>query len=195
MRIAVAQFAAGMDTPANLEKTPAPAGRGAEAGAGVAFFPEGAMCDWGKSTDELHGRAEPLDGRFVHALSELAARSSLTLVAGMFESIPGDRLIYNSAVVVDPGKGVIGAYRKHHLFDAFGEIESERFRAGREDPLLVEIDGFVVAEGHFLGICIPCFIVHAAGGGPGGGSWPGPPVGGAAYGGHLRRLACGRGQG
>src|SRR2546427_1895277 len=155
MRIAVAQFAAGMDKPANLEKITALAGRAAEAGARVAVFPEGAMCDFGKTTDELHGQAEPLDGRFVHALSELAARSSLTLVAGMFESIPGDRLIYNSAVVVDPGKGVIGAYRKHHLFDAFGEIESTRFRAGREDPLLVEIDGLAVAVGTRLQVPYP----------------------------------------
>jgi len=165
MRIAVAQFAAGMDKPANLEKITALAGRAAEAGARVAVFPEGAMCDFGKSTDELHGQAEPLDGRFVHALSELAARSSLTLVAGMFESTPGDRLIYNSAVVVDPGKGLIGAYRKHHLFDAFGEIESERFRAGREDPLLVEIDGFVVAVVICYDIRFASFIEHAADGG------------------------------
>src|SRR3989475_5315596 len=165
MRIAVAQFAAGMDKPANLEKITALAGRAAEAGARVAVFPEGAMCDFGKSTDELHGQAQPLDGRFVHAPWELAPRSTLTLVAGRFESTPGDRLIYNSAVVVDPGKGVIGAYRKHHLFDAFGEIESERFRAGREDPLLVEIDGFVVSVVICYDIRFASFIEHAADGG------------------------------
>src|SRR3989454_7493471 len=177
MRIAVAQFAAGMDKPANLEKIPALWGRAAEAGAGVAVFPEGAMCDFGKGTDDLQAQPEPLDGRFVHALSELAARSSLTLVAGMFESIPGDRLIYNSAVVVDPGKGVIGAYRKHHLFDAFGEIESERFRAGREDPLLVEIDGFVVAGGICLHIPLSSLIQNTADGAGRVRPAPAPPLG------------------
>src|SRR3989442_14874352 len=174
MRIAVAQFAAGMDKPANLEKITALAGRAAEAGARVAVFPEGAMCDFGKSTDELHGQAEPLDGRFVHALSELAARSSLTLVAGMFESTPGDRLIYNSAVVVAAGKGPTRAYRKHHLFDAFGEIESERFRAGREDPLLVEIDGFVVAVGIFFHNPFAGLLRHPGGGGARGVRAPAP---------------------
>jgi predicted amidohydrolase len=103
------------------------------------------MCDFGKNTDDLRDVAEPIDGRFVHALSDLAARHRLTVVAGMFESIPGDRLIYNSAVVVDPAEGLAGAYRKRHLFDAFGDTESDRFRGGDGDPLLVEVDGFVVA--------------------------------------------------
>ena len=88
------------------------------------------MCDFGQKTDDLHGVAEPLDGRFVTTLSELAARHRTTVVAGMFESIPGERRIRNSAVVVDPVKGLVGTYHKRHLFDAFGELESERFRAG-----------------------------------------------------------------
>ena len=162
MKIAVAQFGAGMDKPANLEKITALAGRASEAGARVVVFPEGAMCDFGKSTDELHSLAEPLDGRFVHALSDLAARLRLTLVAGMFESIRGEKLIYNSAVVVDPAKGLVGTYRKHHLFDAFGEIESERFRAGRDYPLLVDLDGFVVAVVICYDIRFASFIERAA---------------------------------
>jgi predicted amidohydrolase len=63
----------------------------------------------------------------------------VTVVAGMFESISDDHLIYNSAVVVDASKGLVGSYRKRYLFDAFGETESERFRPGSEDPLLVAV--------------------------------------------------------
>ena len=162
MRIAVAQFSAGMDKPANLAKITSLSDRAAEAGARVAVFPEAAMCDFGKSTDDLHGLAEPVGGRFVNALSELAARLRLTLVAGMFESIPGERLVYNSAVVVDPAKGLVGLYRKRHLFDAFGEIESERFRAGRDDPLLVDVDGFAVAVVICYDIRFASFIERAA---------------------------------
>src|ERR1700730_8482336 len=165
MRIAVAQFSAGMSKPANLERLSALARSAADAGARIVVFPEGAMCDFGLKNDDLHSVAEPLDGRFVKTLSELAARFEMTMVAGMFESIPGDHLIYNSAVVVDPVKGLVGAYHKRHLFDAFGEIESERFRPGNKDPLLVEIDGFAVAVVICYDIRFASFIERAGDGG------------------------------
>src|SRR5882672_5200605 len=106
MRIAVAQLSAGMSKPANLERITTLAAQAADSGARLVVFPEAAMCDFGEKTDDLHAVAEPLDGRFVTTLSELAARHRMTVVAGMFESIPGERLIYNSAVVVDPSKGL-----------------------------------------------------------------------------------------
>jgi predicted amidohydrolase len=165
MRIAIGQFSAGMDKPANLERISDLTARAAEAGAKVIVFPEGAMCDFGAATDDLSGVAEPLDGRFVQTLSQLAARFGSTLVAGMFESIPGDKLIYNSAIVVDPAKGLVGTYRKRHLFDAFGETESERFRRGDEDPLLVEVGGFKVAVVICYDIRFASFIERAADGG------------------------------
>ena len=145
MRVAVAQFGAGMSKPANLERITKLAAQAADAGAKLVVFPEASMCDFGEKTDDMRAVAEPLDGRFVTALSELAARHRMTVVAGMFETIPGEHLVYNSAVVVDPAKGLIGTFHKRHLFDAFGEAESERFRVGEADPLLVEVDGFRAA--------------------------------------------------
>jgi deaminated glutathione amidase len=162
MRIAVAQFGAGMNKKANLDRIAALTKCAADAGARLVVFPEGAMCDFGEKTDDLHSVAEPLDGRFVQTLSELAARFELTVVAGMFESIPDDHLIYNSAVVVDPAKGLVGAYRKRHLFDAFGETESERFRPGKGDPLLVGVDGFVVAVVICYDIRFASFVERAS---------------------------------
>jgi predicted amidohydrolase len=162
MRIAIGQFSAGMDKPANLARISDLTARAADAGAKLVVFPEGAMCDFGVATDDLQGMAEPLDGRFVQALSELAARFGLTVVAGMFESIAGEKLIYNSAVVVDPAKGLVGTYRKRHLFDAFGEIESERFRRGDDDPLLLEIGGFKAAVVICYDIRFASFIERAA---------------------------------
>jgi deaminated glutathione amidase len=162
MRVAVAQFAAGMSKPANLERITQLAAQAADAGARLVVFPEAAMCDFGQKTDDLHGVAEPLDGRFVSTLSELAARHRMTVVAGMFESILGERRIHNSAVVVDPVKGLTGTYHKRHLFDAFGELESERFRAGEEDPLQVEIDGFRAAVVICYDMRFASFIERAA---------------------------------
>jgi deaminated glutathione amidase len=145
MRVAVAQFSAGMSKPANLERIAKLAAHAADSGARVVVFPEAAMCDFGEKGDDLYSVAEPLDGRFVTTLSALAARFKMTLVAGTFESIPGEHLVRNTAVVVDPVKGLVGAFHKRHLFDAFGEVESERFRAGDEDPLQIEVDGFRAA--------------------------------------------------
>jgi deaminated glutathione amidase len=158
----VAQFSAGMNKSANLERITDLTGRAADAGARVVVFPEGSMCDFGAPTDDLHDFAEPLDGRFVHNLATLAGRSGLTIVAGMFESIPGERLIYNSAVVVDPAEGLVGTYRKRHLFDAFGEIESERFRPGGDDPLMTAIADFKVAVVVCYDIRFASFIERAA---------------------------------
>jgi deaminated glutathione amidase len=145
MRVAVAQFSAGMSKPANLERITKLTAQAADSGARLVVFPEAAMCDFGQKTDDLRSVAEPLDGRFVTTLSELAARHRMIVVAGMFESIPGDHLIHNSAIVVDPVKGLVGTFHKRHLFDAFGEVESERFRAGEEDPLQIEVDGYRAA--------------------------------------------------
>jgi deaminated glutathione amidase len=162
MRVAVAQFASGMSKPANLDRIGDLSARAADAGAELVVFPEGAMCDFGEKTDDLHSVAEPLDGRFVTTLSELAARHRMTVVAGMFETIPGERLIHNSAVVVDPIKGLVGTFHKRHLFDAFGELESARFRAGVEDPLQVEVDGFRAAVVICYDMRFASFIEHAA---------------------------------
>jgi predicted amidohydrolase len=123
------------------------------------------MCDFGAKTDDLRSVAEPLDGQFVSTLSQLAARFDVTLVAGMFESLRDDHLIHNSAVVIDPAKGLVGVQRKRHLFNAFGEVESERFRAGEEDPLLVEIGGFMVAVVICYDMRFASYIEHAADGG------------------------------
>ena len=162
MRIAVAQLSAGMSKPANLERITTLAAQAADSGARLVVFPEAAMCDFGEKTDDLHAVAEPLDGRFATTLSELAARHRMTVVAGMFESIAGERLIYNSAVVVDPTKGLVGTFHKRHMFDAFGEVESERFRAGAEDPLQIEIDGFRAAVVICYDLRFASFIERAA---------------------------------
>jgi predicted amidohydrolase len=162
MKIAVAQLSSTMSKSANLERIADLTALAAEAGAALVVFPEAAMCDFGDKTDDLHRLAEPLDGPFVRALSRLADRFGLTLVAGMFESIPADHLIHNSAVVVAPSRGLVGVYRKRHLFDAFGELESERFRAGEDDPLVVEIDGFKVGVVICYDMRFASFIERAA---------------------------------
>jgi deaminated glutathione amidase len=156
MKVAVAQFSAGMDKSANLERIAALTGQAAAGGARLVVFPEAAMCDFGQPGDDLTVMAETLSGRFVDALRRLAVEHSVSILAGMFETIAGERRVYNTAVLVEPVKGSPAVYRKHHLFDAFGDRESERIQPAGDPPSLVEIDGFRV------GIAI-CYDIRFAG--------------------------------
>jgi predicted amidohydrolase len=145
MRIAVAQFSADMDKAANLQRITTLVADAAGAGARLVVFPEAAMCDFGAPTDDLHGLAEPLDGPFVSGLGRLASRHRLAVVAGMFETSPGDQRVLNTAVLVDAERGLVSAYRKQYLYDALGEVESDRLTPRHEPPEVIEIDGFRVA--------------------------------------------------
>jgi predicted amidohydrolase len=162
MKVAVAQFAAGANKAANLERISALVTQAGRAGARLVILPEGAMHTFGELTDDLSSFAEPLDGPFVDRLRQLAVRLDVTLVAGMFEAIPKDPRIFNTAVVVDKATGLVAAHRKRHLYDAFGEQESDRFRAGDEDVPLVDIDGFSVAVAICYELRFPAFIQQVA---------------------------------
>jgi len=162
MRVGVGQFAAGSDKAANLDHIAALSAEASRGGARLVVFPEGAMHTFGELTDDLSPAAEALDGRFVDELSRLAARLGVTLVAGMFEAIPGDHRVYNTAVVIDPRKGLVAAHRKRYLYDAFGEMESDRMRPGTEDLPLVDVDGFSVAVAICYELRFPAFIQQAA---------------------------------
>jgi predicted amidohydrolase len=162
MKVAVAQYESGRDKTANLKRIAALAAEAASAGARLVVFPEGSMHTFGELTDDLRPAAEPVDGPFVEELRGLASRLGVTLVAGMFESIPGDHLISNTAVVVDPRKGLVAAHRKRHLYDAFGERESDRFHPGDADLPIIEVDGFSTAVAICYELRFPTFIQHAA---------------------------------
>ncbi|OFJ51734.1 nitrilase-related carbon-nitrogen hydrolase [Mycolicibacterium grossiae] len=82
---------------------------------------------------ELESLAEPRDGATVAEWSDLAAAFGLVIVGG-FPEAAGDR-VYNSAVVVDPS-GVLGVYRKTHLWDT----ENAVFDLGDEPPLVVDTE-------------------------------------------------------
>ncbi len=162
MRVAVGQFASGADKSANVERIAALTGQAVKAGARVVVFPEGAMHTFGELTDDLRPAAEPLDGPFVDSMMRLAYRLGIIVVAGMFETIPGDERIYNTAVIVDPRDGVLAAHRKRHLYDAFGERESDRFRPGDDPPPVIELDGFKTGLVICYEIRFPAYIQELA---------------------------------
>jgi deaminated glutathione amidase len=133
MRVAVVQFAAGTDKPANLAWVRELVGRAAAGGAELIVAPEAAMHPFGPPGDPPAALAEPLDGPFVSGLVTAAADHGVTVVAGMFESVPDDPAkAYNTVVAVGVG-GLIGRYRKLHLFDALGWRESDNLAPGALD--------------------------------------------------------------
>ena len=87
--------------------------------------------------------AEPLDGPFVDLLRAEAARTGIAVVAGV--TLPGVSPVRASNVVVAvDGSGVIvGFYRKVHLYDAFGQRESDRLEPGpaEAEPLVIDVAG------------------------------------------------------
>ncbi len=132
MRVAVGQFASGPEVTANRERALGLLRSSAADGAELIVLPEAASYPLDRPAAELARAAEPLDGPFVTALSEAASALGVTAVAGMLEEVPGERRIHNTVVAVGAG-GLLGRYRKLHLYDALGRKESDAMVPGRVD--------------------------------------------------------------
>lgn len=144
MKLALCQIESGPDTAANLAEIERFVARAAEGGASLAVFPEFAQCFEKQMSAAFIAQAETLDGPFVRRVTELAREHGITVVAGMLEAIPGEDRAYNTLIAVTPA-GELSTYRKAHLYDAFGNLESDFVRPGELDgPVVLEVDGVSV---------------------------------------------------
>jgi predicted amidohydrolase len=134
--VALVQWAASLD-PAENRAALEPL----EVRADLVVLPEAFARDFGPVADPLGPYAEPLDGPFVRAVSDLAGRCGGTVVAGMFEQSADPERPFNTLLVRGAAEA---AYRKIHLYDSFGYRESERLTAGPWQPTVVEVGGFRV---------------------------------------------------
>ena len=138
MRVGLLQVAASEDKDANRAAVVAGVEALARDGAQLVIVPEASMHGFGAPDLPLAPVAEPLDGPFVTALADAARAHGVTVLAGMFEPVEDDSSrAYNTVVAVGPDGGLIGRYRKQHLFDALGWIESDRLEPGQPDDRLV----------------------------------------------------------
>jgi predicted amidohydrolase len=129
--IAVAQFAPTDQPERNLSVMLDLATMAAARGASLVVFPEYSSYFTPEAGQNWLDAAQPLDGPFVRGLAELAQHLRIHLVAGMLESVPGDALhASNTLVAVSPAGAIVALYRKVHLYDAFGQRESDWIRAG-----------------------------------------------------------------
>ncbi len=110
----------------NLDRVRSAVTEAAESGARLAVFPEGTHI---RFSADLRAAAEPLDGPFCLALSNIARSAGVAVVAGVFETAPDGRA-YNTAVGFDTDGRLAAAYRKIHLFDALGHRESDNVAPG-----------------------------------------------------------------
>jgi len=143
--VAVAQFAPAASRAANLEAIAELTARAASRGARIVLFPEYSSYFIDPFDESLAANAEPLDGAFTRALTELAADHGVTIAAGLLETGSDDPRVRNTVVAVDGG-GVRAVYRKLHLYDAFGQRESDWVQPGDIDsPQTIVVDGMTFA--------------------------------------------------
>jgi predicted amidohydrolase len=146
VRIAVVQFASEPDADANRARAVDLLRTAAEGGAQLVVLPEAAMYPIDRPPVELSQAGEALDGPFVTALASAVADLGVTVVAGMFEKVPGELRVHNTVVAVDE-TGLVGRYRKLHLYDALGHKESDALVPGAIDGdelLTLALGDFVV---------------------------------------------------
>lgn len=146
--VLVVSFRYGQDADANRDRVTAIVGSvGGQAREGgpvdLVVFPEYASRYYPRGVGPEH--AEPLDGPFVTGLRAAARAAGVAVIAGT--TIPGDRpdRAVNAVVMVDR-EGALGVYRKVHLYDAFGQRESDRLEAGPADgpPPVIVVGGLRV---------------------------------------------------
>jgi predicted amidohydrolase len=143
MRVVLIQLAASTDSERNRAEVRQRLDR-LEPGVDLVVLPEGAMHDFGPPDHDLAAAAEPVDGPFVEMLAGWAQRAAATVIGHIFERHESGGPPYNTAVVVGPDGSTRAAYRKVHLYDSFGYVESERLTPGPIEPVVVDVAGMAV---------------------------------------------------
>ncbi len=132
--IAVAQFVPVDDRDANLAAMRELAAAATHRGATLVVFPEYSSFFEAELGEASLAAAEALDGEFVTGLSAMAVDLRIHVVAGMLETTPDAARVSNTLVAVDPAGAIVATYRKLHLYDAFGQRESDRVMPGEIVP-------------------------------------------------------------
>lgn len=140
--VAVGQFAPTPDTDANLATIRSFSVRARERGASVVVFPEYSSYFVNPMDDSFARNAQGLDGDFVRSLEALAGELGVHIVAGLVESTDDPHRFANTVVAVGPEEATVAIYRKQHLYDAFGQKESDWVMPGAlDDPQTFEAGG------------------------------------------------------
>lgn len=141
LAVAVAQFSPTADRGANLSAVAGLVAEAVSRGAELVLFPEYSSYFIDPFDESLAANAETIDGPFTSALIGMAERYGITIAAGLVERASDDGHVHNTAVAVNE-RGVLASYRKLHLYDAFGQRESDWIERGDiEAPQVFDVSG------------------------------------------------------
>ena len=143
LTVAVCQFSPTASRTDNRRRVAQLTADAAARGARLVVFPEYSSYFVDPMDGSVAENSEALDGEFVRSLQETASAHDVTVIAGLVESA-GER-VRNTLVAVD-ATGLRATYRKQHLYDAFGQTESDWIEAGDLGaPEMLEIGGLRIA--------------------------------------------------
>jgi predicted amidohydrolase len=149
MLLAAIQVCSTDDLQGNLKRANELVSLAADRGAELACLPENFAFMRREGT--AFPCAQSLDGEIVSGLQQLAQRRGLWLLGGTFpETIPGQKRVHNTSVLVSPAGELVAVYRKIHLFDA--DLGAEGGGAFRESETFAPGHEVVVAETPFGGL-------------------------------------------
>jgi len=130
LRVAVVQFAPELEPTVNLDRIRARAIEATEHGAELIVFPEYSSTFNPRLDEAVLERAQHVKGSFVRALQELAEQLGVTIVFGFVEITDERDKFANTVLAVGTDGTILAKYQKAHLYDAFGQQESDRVVAG-----------------------------------------------------------------
>ena len=135
MKLACIQLNSGSNKTENLAKVSEFIKEAATHGAKFISLPE--VFNFRGTKEECIENAELMTGKSIVLLQGLAQEYKVWILNGsFFEKVEGEKLPYNTSVLISPEGKVEAVYRKMHLFDV--EVkdkvikESEKSQAGRE---------------------------------------------------------------
>jgi predicted amidohydrolase len=141
MKIAVVQTASSNDKAGNRDVVSRVVAEAAASRPELVVLPEAMMADFAVEGGSVAEAAEALDGEFVATLRKCAVEHGVAIVAGMFERSCDQDRPYNTLLAVGADGSLLGAYRKIHLYDAFGYKESDQLTPGDVAPVVVKVGG------------------------------------------------------
>jgi predicted amidohydrolase len=144
MKLALGQLDSTTEKAANLAKVRRMTAQAASEDADLVVFPEFTMYDTRPLGPGFVAAAEPLAGPFCTAVAALATEYRIAIAVGVLERIPDEDRVYNTILVVGADGRPLARYRKLHLYDAFGDRESDVIRPGEHGAATFEIAGVTV---------------------------------------------------
>jgi len=145
IEVAAIQFAPELEPAANLNRAGVWVAAAAAQGAQLVVFPEYTSAFSPRLDEQMIARAENVTDEFVAGMRQLARTHHTAIVFGLVERVSDPKKFANTVLAVDQAGEILAKYQKAHLYDAFGQKESDRVVPGKlSNPPVFEINGMML---------------------------------------------------